>query len=87
MTKKCSLYYHNLSGYMPVAMLSKIKEKFHNTNPDVFLFLPKHSLGEVGQQKKRVLFIKCIDHNVQSSLIPGITHQYQLNGRPHLVQC
>lgn len=73
-TQKCSLNYHNLSGYTPVTMPSKIKEKFHNTNPDVFLFLLQHSLGEVGQQKKIVLLMKCIDHNEQSSLIPGILH-------------
>jgi len=50
MPKKYSLYYHNLSGYMPVAILSKVKEEFHNTNPDIFLFWPKRSVREVGLQ-------------------------------------
>lgn len=68
-TKKCSLYYHNLSGYIPVAIPNKIKEKFHNTILVVFLFLPKPSMGEVGEQKEN-----CIDHNEQSSLIPAMLY-------------
>lgn len=57
MPKECTLYYHNLSGYTPVAILSKVKEEFHNTKPDVFLFWPK--LCERGWTAIRKLYCSC----------------------------